>query len=186
MIPVAMGAFIIVFVAVQFITSEPDRPHGNRVRSDLRSLATAIETYKIDQGAYPIATPMEDDIKSLGNIDNQNELDEYLRKYNATGVTRIFSGSDTCNGITTPIAYVTSIFPDPFATLNGLPFAYASTPDNWIAYSAGPDSDYDIEDPVGLLIRSETDYDLVRALFPYTYDPTNGSVSNGDVWRVKQ
>jgi hypothetical protein len=184
MIPVAIGAFIIVFVAVQFITSEPDHHGSTRVRSDQRSLATAIETYKIDHGAYPMAVPITDSIGHF--LHNKKELDKYLLESNASDVTTCFWGSETCSGLTTPIAYITSIFPDPFSTVNGLPFAYAASDNYWILYSAGPDSDYDIENPVELLARTETGYDISYALFPYTYDPTNGTDSNGDVWRIKQ
>lgn len=68
---------------------------------------------------------------------------------------------------------------DPFGLSKSHPYAYYSAGDSWILYSAGPDKDYDIDpvndgddvfDPASLLLIMKT------------YDPTNGTVSDGDVW----
>lgn len=163
-----------------------DRHHCgvSRVRSDHRSFATAIETYKIDMGAYPIAVPMVD-----YQINQQYRKagvtpTESLAEANGTHVKTVFPGSTDCAGMTTPIAYTTSLFPDPFT--DGFPYAYETVDDRWILYSPGPDLDYDIQNPINIL-RSETEYDILQTLYKYySYDPSNGIVSNGDYWRINQ
>ena len=114
--------------------------------------------------------------------------------------------------LTTPIAYITSYFADPFADTRGLTFRYYKERAGWILGSWGPDTDqgtindvawdsvtaspYGFAQAAGSL---ETVYDAGVAQpsttlltgtsadgGAYTYDPTNGTVSQGDVWRVKQ
>ena len=145
------GGGVVVVVPVLAAIAVPNfleaqvRSKVSRAHSDMRSLATAIEAYMIDNNTYP------------------KELEPFL---------------------TTPVAYITSVPTDPFATTEGAAFRYRSQDDKgWILFSAGPDKQYDI-DPV-------KDYDAAKEnplpqLFLKTYDPTNGTTSRGDIWRVKQ
>jgi hypothetical protein len=91
--------------------------------------------------------------------------------------------------LTTPIAYLTSYFPDPFQNEPDATFGYYSVGGDgtgsptWLLFSPGPDEDWDMDwtqlRPGG--------YDANYSVFaPYTYDPTNGTYSGGDVWRLKQ
>lgn len=67
--------------------------------------------------------------------------------------------------LTTPIAYITSLPSDTFAT--GQKLKYKKTGDNdWIMYSVGPDMQDNNADTI--------------------YDPTNGTISIGDIIRVRQ
>ena len=116
--------------------------------------------------------------------------------------------------LTTPIAYITSYFPDPFADTQGITFRYYTDERGWILGSFGPDvdeagggdlywtavDDFDPDDkaansvetaydsqvaqPSDILLTAASDGQEGRNAF--TYDPTNGTVSQGDVWRVKQ
>ena len=108
--------------------------------------------------------------------------------------------------LTTPIGYITSYPADPFVDTKGATFCYFSNPNGWILWSPGPDTDeatgtnlgYNSSTPGANTV--ETLYD-VRFSQPsvtmlvgtsgspsraWTYDPTNGTVSPGDVYRVKQ
>jgi len=87
--------------------------------------------------------------------------------------------------LTTPVAYITSLPVDPFAPEEGAVFGYFKHNDTgWILYGAGPDRDYDLD--------LEKDYSATArnnplpTLIQKTYDPTNGSVSGGDIWRIKR
>jgi len=113
--------------------------------------------------------------------------------------------------LTTPLGYITSYPNDPFSNVRGSTFVYWSVfpgqPDlsgkivwkdsplggvGWILVSPGPDLKYDLpgEWDVYNPAVSQPSYRLLsgtnkqgRAL---TYDPTNGIISDGDIWRVKQ
>jgi len=114
--------------------------------------------------------------------------------------------------LTTPVGYITALPSDPFADKKGVAFGYANGVDvGWIMWSYGPDTDeqfgsqldaefYDSEEwkvddwakqtvynpfrsnpmPALLYWVSERNTDNETA---FTYDTTNGSVSDGDVWR---
>jgi len=97
-----------------------------RARSDLRSLHTALEAYRVDNDTYP----------------------------------------DNLLVITTPIAYLSTWLPDPFAEPGPEYLKMRFTPD-WSAirlYSVGPD---------GIDDQGE-----------FVYDPTNGTISEGDIVRT--
>ncbi|MBN1900198.1 hypothetical protein JW926_02580 [Candidatus Sumerlaeota bacterium] len=113
--------------------------------------------------------------------------------------------TDLFHTITTPQAYLTSYFGDPFADTKGCVFAYYKDTNGWIVASFGPDTDENDEDPIvgdigfSTPYTVETRYDS-RIAQPSellvtgdgqsgeacTYDPTNGTVTSGDIYRVKQ
>lgn len=156
---------------VRTIVSPTPKPGVSRVRSDMRSLATAIETYKLDHDAYPAVEPFP------------------AEHFAPTEQPVAFNppiGSGRIRNITTPISYITSEFPDPHSPRRGETFAYYTDGDGWILISPGPDRIYDIVNPATVYTGSEEDFEIIHArLAPYTYDPTNGKDSGGDVWRVK-
>jgi hypothetical protein len=104
------------------------RASVNRARSDMRSMATALEACFIDNNAYPA----------------------------------------TFAQATTPIAYMTYAPADPFATDAGTPITYVRSDDglSWLTFSVGPD---------------QTDSGGTPP-----YDPSNGTMSAGDIIRRKQ
>ncbi|MBX7244756.1 MAG: hypothetical protein K1X53_04615 [Candidatus Sumerlaeaceae bacterium] len=141
----------------------------------MRSLETAIESYFVDNRSYPPPVPLQ----------AYSRKESKLRRANGWDVPGLFTGNGTVAGLTTPVAYATQLFPDRFAPEDGISFAYYASPDNegWILFSPGPDRQYD-------LVPAD-DYDSSISqpsarLLLKTYDPTNGDVSAGDVWRVKQ
>jgi hypothetical protein len=67
-------------------------------------------------------------------------------------------------------------------------FAYWAPPEGgWILLSAGPDCVFDLDFETLKGVYVPTSYNpTLELIVGYTYDPTNGSESAGDIWRVKQ
>ena len=191
----------------------PEPPPKPNARSDMRSLATAIEAYCLDFNAYPLwsVDPSENangfaaaeapQLKQVPTFRIKTKTNEAL-------VT-----------LTTPIAYVLTYFPDQYGPMVKAPpsrekrrkditywlaaiaggkiedntqptFGYWRPMDEkasgWILWSPGPDGDYDltIENVSDVYDPSQTA--ATPKLLDLTYDPTNGAVSNGDLWRIRQ
>ncbi len=152
-----------------------ERPKVSRVKADMRSLATAIEVYRLDHGEWPAMVP----------LDLTGSNTKWLAKSGGQRLMTVDSGSAERAGLTTPVAYLTSVFSDPFAP-RGTPYAYYHDREGFILISPGPDEDYDIQDPATVYDGSiPQPSELLVGGGSWTYDPTNGMVSNGDVWRVK-
>lgn len=137
----------------------------SRVKSDMRSMATALEAYFVDNKSYPPMEPM------VGHV-LFDPVPELTRAHGARLSVPM--------GLTTPVAYVTTMFPDLFAP-GKAPFAYFADSHGWILFSPGPDRKYDI-DPL-------YDYDSgvtqpTARLLMKSFDPTNGAVSTGDIFRL--
>lgn len=148
-------------------------------RMDMRSMATGIESYYVDNNCYPPARPLREACKSVSDV-------ERLRRAGGYDLTMVEPGRLGMAGLTSPIAYLPQIYRDPLAPVKGLPFVYYADTNGWILISAGPDQRYDIINPAAV-------YDSMIAqpsptlISGFTYDPTNGAdSSSGDVWRVKQ
>jgi len=112
----------------------PTRVKVSRVKAEQASLATALEAYYIDNNHYP------------------------LPDYDGRGKPII------PKTLTTPYAYITSLFHDPFNTNGHGLYGYSlDTNHRWTIYSFGPDN--------------------VDNNWSIAYDPTNGITSEGDIWR---
>lgn len=146
-----------------------------RAKADLRSLATGIEAYYIELNAFPAAIP-------LSRFATKRRHREAL---DALGLTTVNPGTGPSqSGITTPVPYLTDVFIDPFSgDFGDLPLAYWPHANGWIAWSAGPDGVYQIRPTPEFYDPSHPERS--PALIDATYDPTNGTKSAGDVWRVK-
>lgn len=202
LIVVAIIAILAAIAVPNFLEAQV-RSKVSRVQADMRSMATAIESYYVDTNAYPACTTVISESVNSGLA-------------SATRLTfRTPTGTQALHILTTPIAYVTNYFVDPFADTKGTILGYYATGDErltltgsaaikggWILMSYGPDVD---EKDGGQLQGSgvtpllETAY-VVSISQPsvtllsglgfgsecFTYDPTNGTVSAGDIYRVKQ
>ncbi len=153
---------ILAAIAIPNFLQAQIRAKYARVQSDMRSIALAVESYRADHNQYPAPSMFENN---------------YFGYYT----------------LTTPEAYLTSIPEDPFkdeAFPYGRHYEWGRIPDNytgpksayfagygnpsnafynsptlqWMLYSMGPNISYDYYD------------------YP-TYDPTNGSISRGDIFR---
>jgi prepilin-type N-terminal cleavage/methylation domain-containing protein len=201
LIVVAIIAILAAIAVPNFLEAQI-RSKVARAHTDMRSLATAIEAYMVDANQYVACAiaPANPTVNSgLPASNAQRRL---------TFATR--STVRVIMTLTTPVSFITSYPPDPFADTKGAAFGYANANEaGWIIWSYGPDTDEstygDLEpqgtqlptpklsgNPGGLWTVNSVynPYISNPSIFlitgGYTYDPTNGSTSNGDVWRVKQ
>jgi hypothetical protein len=184
---ISLGFWAVVFAAV-FTASAFGRDASaeavirrkvDQVRADQRKLATAIESYFVDYNAYPAWTT--DPAFLLRPPSQADAIAAHLKgpipSFRAPGVQpRIAT-------VTTPIAYIAFLPADPFVEQPNLTFGYYAPPNGWIVWSAGPDGIFDLDWTVYDPAKPQPQPEILAR---YTYDPTNGVVSPGDIWRVKQ
>ncbi|HUT25300.1 MAG TPA: prepilin-type N-terminal cleavage/methylation domain-containing protein [Sumerlaeia bacterium] len=192
LIVVAIIAILAAIAVPNFLEAQV-RSKVSRVHTDMRSVATALEAYMVDNNMYVAswlytsATTPPADRWAMGAANRK-------RTFRYQGVAG-FNGMT----LTTPVSFMTNVPNDTFAGKKGSPFNYWNfTEMGWILWSFGPDGDDDMGpgDQVDELGRNnQSVYNpalsnptlTLLAGPPYcTYDPTNGTTSNGDVWRVKQ
>jgi hypothetical protein len=150
------------------------RSNVSRVRMEMRSMATGIEAYYVDHDSYPTTTPLVLFARDA----------EALRAAGGYSLGTIEPGKPrfSLSGITTPVAYVAAHFPDVFANQPELPFVYYVDTSGWMLISPGPDGKYDMvpERVYTSLIAQPS-----PTILGLAYDPTNGTISGGDIFRVK-
>jgi hypothetical protein len=129
-----------------------------------QKVSTALEAYFIDHNAYP------------------------AWEYKAYRARLVPTFKNTC--LTTPIPYLPKMPIDVFSFDENHWYSYYSVNarregdrSGWILISAGPDEDYDM-DPVREFDVNST-ATIERALFHH-YDPTNGTISSGDLITLRQ
>jgi len=161
---------ILASIAVPNFLEAQVRAKVARVKADFSTLALAIESYRVDNNNY-----LETDVR------------DRWRRFDP---------------LTTPIAYISQVPKDPFLPkgdwhednfidwdprhgyykLGCTPLA---KPSRWALSSNGPDLDEDSV-PIrfypgysdSVFMTQDPNYNFA------IYDPTNGTVSNGDVWRL--
>lgn len=167
---------VVLIIAILSAIATPNfleyqtRAKVSRAKNDMRVMATALEAYVVDRGSYPYAR------------------DAFLD-------TNIFPVSQRVTGLTTPIAYITTLpqdtFPPKAAYFNGLPEDF----DTFDYYDRNSDKlEQDAGDTVnstrGAYYRlSSSGPDLYHSfsIFDFggvEYDPTNGTISDGDISRL--
>jgi general secretion pathway protein G len=207
LIVVAIIAILAAIAVPNFLEAQV-RAKVSRVKADLRSIATALEAYFIDNNAYPVYTT---DTSSSTNADLGFTATDDAADLPAF---RIRLSGDEFQTLTTPVSFITSYFSDPFALTRGLVFSYYTDTAGWIIWSLGPDSDENnggssVASDLGPENAYETVYNsaiaqpsisLIAGGSPgapdgdanggdgnsYTYDSTNGTTSEGDVYRTRQ
>lgn len=176
--------FLLALILLHFVRPYMDwnqastRSPLSRAKVEMRSLSIAIDAYMVDANQYVAATRGDEGINAfLPKGDPGREIFTFRRRQADRPDGQIMT-------LTTPTAFITSYPADPYARTRGTIYGYYNDSDKgYILFSAGPDGDYDI-DPV-------KDYDALTTsplpqLLMKTYDPTNGSKSDGDIWRIKQ
>jgi prepilin-type N-terminal cleavage/methylation domain-containing protein len=167
LIVVAIIAILAAIAVPNFLDAQIRSKHS-RVLGEFSSYATALESYAVDHNHYPSQGP-------------------------AGG-----GGADRLNVLTTPIAYMTSAMPvDPFTNISdqentdryykyrNLVELVESKPADypeyvklyqWGLFSSGPDK---------VFIQSKKFFDSQGLIKKDDYyDPTNGTVSPGDIFRT--
>ena len=197
LIVVAIIAILAAIAVPNFLEAQV-RSKVSRVKADMRTLATGIETYYIDNNSYPAAARGDLGINAFAGTDaGCADVLTFAIDTDGLGIGMILST------LTTPVAIVTTIPKDPFANTRGASFAYFADLNGWVLMSYGPDTD-ESEDG-DLIIDVETVYKssvsqpslTIIALSgaditggsgteSFSYDPSNGTVSPGDIHRVKQ
>ncbi len=149
-----------------------------RVKADMRSMATGLESYYVDCSFYPAWVPGSDPL-AFNKAPATRNMPSLRLGVNIHGAIVPIT-------LTTPIAYLTRYFEDPFQLAPTDPqptFVYYADINGWVLISPGPDGDYDIDPELDY--RSDITQPSEDILLK-GYDPTNGLMSNGDIFRVKQ
>lgn len=179
LIVVAIIAILAAIAVPNFLEAQT-RSKISRALSDVRTLATVLELYRVDGNVYPPHAEL---------------LNTGVYQYPAVtgGLTTIDLLPLT--PLTSPVAYLTSIPRDPFmstkAGIAGLGYGYVNSRlirdiligrglvdsangvlpayGEWRLYIAGPDADRGRDTKINVL-----------------YDVTNGTVSDGDIVRTQR
>jgi len=205
LIVVAIIAILAAIAVPNFLEAQV-RSKVSRVKADQRSLANGLEAYFVDNNDYPEY--------AVGNAGANGFAGQCTTPAGTTGTSgaskiltfRVWASSaDLFHTITTPQAYITGYFGDPFADTKGCNFAYYKDTNGWIIGSFGPNTNESKGGDLGMagdagwavctvytsneaqpsaLLLTGTNSTVDGNAF--TYDPTNGTVTPGDVYRVKQ
>lgn len=209
LIVVAIIAILAAIAVPNFLEAQV-RSKIARVNADIRSLTAAVESYRVDNNSYPLAT------RNVGELNTVNQkLGPNARGYHRRTFVRYMGGPNNDTPIfslTSPVAYMSSVPADPFASTPGCVYGYYSGRGDivaagnesdkfaWIMWSFGPDRDEanlgQIQSTDGPMLphtlvvlalnRGQSDLLVagINALGEsFTYDPSNGTISAGDVWR---
>jgi prepilin-type N-terminal cleavage/methylation domain-containing protein len=199
LIVVAIIAILAAIAVPNFLEAQI-RSKVSRIKADQRSVATALESYYVDNNTYPAWAAEGASFPCNMTTSVHSPLADSAKKLRTFAVRPGAAGA--ADGLmftmTTPIAYITGYPRDPFMTTRSATFGYYSDPlfVGWILYSVGPDTDEglgsDLNVPVETVYIPHITQPSVTLITRaggndcYTYDPTNGTTSGGDVWRVKQ
>ncbi len=191
LIVVAIIAILAAIAVPNFLEAQT-RSKVSRAKADMRTLATGLEAYRVDENAYPLSNNFgtASAEPALGNIPVLERLSTPIA-YLTTGLlpdpflTKFRSGSiSSSDGGWTPTAAVNDEVQY---------FKYATPGENglqdvngagdralyyYILQSNGPDLTY--LNLSGLLQSSSAEVNTIRNI----YDPTNGTVSRGSVFRI--
>jgi type II secretion system protein G len=176
LVVVAVIAILAAIALPNFLEAQT-RAKVSRALADLRTIATALEVYRIDNNQYPAnnyPSPL------LETLPGGQFLPNRLRLL----------------PLTTPVAHLTALPTDPFASdadpLNKLPppvYHYASANDPFLSFTApfflGEGNNEDRRPCLWVLQSDGPDRnpDQPHWQFP-RYDATNGTVSAGNIIRM--
>ncbi|MCC5877143.1 MAG: prepilin-type N-terminal cleavage/methylation domain-containing protein [Candidatus Sumerlaeia bacterium] len=164
LVVVAIIAILASIALPNFLEAQV-RSKVSRVKADMRTIAMAMETYHVDNNAYPQA----------------NFVPRFRR----------------FRPLTTPIAYLTTVPQDPFNPVDSGSSSWRRTGDyrlgtmsltsasRWALASDGPNLVNNTE-PIRFYPGfSQALFFGGVSGFDYTlYDPTNGTISRGDIFRA--
>jgi type II secretion system protein G len=192
LIVVAIIAILAAIAVPNFLEAQV-RSKVTRCKSDLRSITTALEAYRVDNNQYPFSSGMNSSTKV---VEYQNtEMASYHKFISPV--------------LTTPVAYMTSVPADPFATSfpegEARQYFYTClaiektrglTPEwpgpgnsfenrleylgDWNMWGCGPDGDRTDLAPSAIGGPASIEWCLGF------YDPSNGTKSNGDIIRTQK
>ncbi len=197
LIVVAIIAILAAIAVPNFLEAQT-RSKVSRTLADMRSASTALESYYVDYNRYPKFSRVPQNFTLPGGP--------------VSGLPADGSGclpSETGGGLTSPVAYITTIPSDPFGPVQptdqftfggsttitdayyyntkewfdcrGFPWGVSPTdtlsnPAAWVLQSKGPDRFF--APPIG-----PVGVEHVDRPYRWQYDPTNGTISGGNVVR---
>lgn len=192
LIVVAIIAILAAIAVPNFLEAQT-RAKVSRAKADMRSMATAAETYQLDYNKYPIdsnpppATQQQKYTRDSWGTTSVNDYASIYGKYGGLKYDALFR-------LTSPISYMSSL---PQANPFGIYAAY-NAGDFWEGYTYRGTSVmeriaasvYPIEwvgknlayafDSTGPSKRLRTTEGRILV-----YDPTNGTLSYGGIWYIK-
>ena len=185
-----------------------------RINGEMRSLATAIESYHVDLKTYPAWAVGINAPPGAETYNNGFARTRRASRYPADlpGFLHNIPGSGAeLMTLTTPVSYISHYPRDVLSPIRGATFVYWSivpgeadpsgkivgedSPvggEGWILVSPGPDRKYDIPDDWEAYNpkESQSSNRLLAGTnekgYAFTYDMTNGALSHGDMWIAKQ
>lgn len=226
LIVVAIIAILAAIAVPNFLEAQV-RAKVSRVRSDLRSISVAIESYSVDYNQYPMSmsqagTGAKPGCTVNGTLTVQSGAKSSAKnRWTFATMAMRTNTNDRLMTLTTPIAFIAGLPTDSFADTKGTVYGYANALDQaWILWSYGPDTDEQShvlggqldqlveslatenenwrwkgpDQVFGAQVQNPTESlytGVSSSVFnvssgtgtAFTYDPSNGSVSDGEVWR---
>jgi len=206
LIVVAIIAILAAIAVPNFLEAQV-RSKVSRAKNDIRSISTGLEAYFVDNNSYPSSgRNAGTTVKTVNSA-----LTKPMARDRLTFKLCMPSNANHMGqSLTTPVAFMTSMPADPFADTKGNVFGYWNAMDmGWIMWSYGPDTDESMSSQLEIFLNkgansynfaaggntvynpylsNPTEYLQTGAIANgkcFTYDPTNGTVSPGDIWRVK-
>lgn len=202
LIVVAIIAILAAIAVPNFLEAQI-RAKVSRVRSDMRSISIGIESYTVDFNQYPMSVQGNGSV-NYGLEPKPGQTDNAQMRYTFATLEAASNGHRFMT-MTTPIAYMASLPSDTFADTKMCKFGYINALDqSWLMWSYGPDTDENVsggsqldrfcedelmaqhgfENSIYSPYITNPSSELIAGLYDgstLTYDPTNGSVSDGDV-----
>ncbi len=176
-----------------------------KTNGDMDAVAKAVMMFRLDQNHFPPATDNIGETYVSGTVDF-TYIEEFVT-FQTSKAGRFVAH------LTSPVAYISHAPLDPFSANPVLPYGYAGGRIGYIITSFGPDRDQeegisdlnhrgDIDEPTAFILAEgeKTEYSLMSSflgthtrqkspsllrnyLNAKSYDPSNGLLSNGDLWR---
>ncbi len=205
LIVVAIIAILAAIAVPNFLEAQV-RAKVSRAKADQRTLATALETYYVDHNAYPpngtpatflsgsplaplgpepgaftvLTTPIS--YLSSGVLIDPFGALRAPSGISAMGYLHLEQNDASTNLVVSVLAPAQGLSPQTEALIYEL---------RWSVSSRGPDRVQRVEDIDGVLTDGLTAQDYVDWTLSFdgtptdlAYDPTNGTVSNGDIYRT--
>lgn len=147
---------ILAAIAVPNLLEAQIRAKTARVKNDLRTVATALEIFAVDNGHYPLVG-----------------IEETVGRMLTTVPKDIFPTRATSGEVFSSLPYRYMNFTVAPDVIDQVAAAVAG---DWAIFSVGPD--------MQLYNNSSGDESLRIRIFR-DYDPTNGSVSQGNIFRTR-
>jgi prepilin-type N-terminal cleavage/methylation domain-containing protein len=194
LIVVAIIAILAAIAVPNFLEAQT-RAKASRAKSDLRTIITGLESYAVDNNKYPV--PRYASPTGPGGAAPSAAAGS-CAQFVCGGYHEFNSASEIVGGLSSPIAYLsTGSLKDPFATGSYDELRNDLGYQNIVLWTTSPGIPFAETGQATLIgngIIEDYGQYVVRSVGPdkvYTpvnnpYDPTNGTVSRGDIYRTQK